>query len=971
MLLFYYPCVFILIFISSSFSSSDICITLRLSLDIVCFLIHDSRCDFSESSLYLAPYLYRNVSEPIRLVVVLPRLSDVSDLRKAICQMLSPAASKSSNTTNNAQGNGLPHADHNHITPPASVLLPENLTLLDCYHEGGLMRNVLDDRESVLQLIDSINRNTVASTTIPTSRAASGIDIDIASGSFDSKSGVGRHRSESISIGSTPATSVPGQNASKIGVEDPYANTMTLSCLAVENPKNIPFILSLSSSQLVSRNAGGCVISYPPVGDSNVKPSKEEGTLPLSITPSSVFDNSAYTDELEYLDGGRGYTEGDMVTDIDFDAHINCNQQTSTISEGVDCDAQKIKKGDTSAAKWPKSIEGLAIGRRVDALDHRSQWFSGTIVDKWKVTPEDMMELQLDNSASRMVNGNSNSNGNGIIEKGRRKSKSDSTGSSHSGSGSANSKYAQIGKDGFNNLNGVENYKGPKSVGWNVRIHFDNFSGKWDEWFSASDHDYGRIARVYKYCSRKLKVLEIIAVQRLITLKNVQYMDGPPSKVLNVKIFGYPLVLQCESFRSCEHVHSIVAEQSVRYATEGQMRQMVESVIRKIPNSKNQKNGDNDSKSYLQSSSDTNLPFTIRILSSTAPLATEGLEGLEVDLGLPEGRDRVRLTSRRGSPGEVQTQYRKSRSGSGLGTPGDDEKRSGLGGYGVQYASACDRANGYQLWEGSFFPRDPLRPICNLQHPRLMVAVDWHCNATGTGTGIHSLMGHSIYGANGNDIKKGVVRIRDHVSYSKYMMTLIPAKHSTPPISPRKNKDSDRETNGSSVHSGGDNKRILNYNQSNSQDSNSNRPVGAESNDAIDGNNNNNNNENNNSNGNGVKSLPLPLALPLAVSSNPSLEDCLKSFTGTEELDEGSWYCDHCKKLSSGSVSSSLSRLPDLLILHIKRFGMTARFREKIRAKVKFPLSSLDMKPFVTPYTSTGIFLPTASFYELFIYLLY
>ena len=122
--------------------------------------------------------------------------------------------------------------------------------------------------------------------------------------------------------------------------------------------------------------------------------------------------------------------------------------------------------------------------------------------------------------------------------------------------------------------------------------------------------------------------------------------------------------------------------------------------------------------------------------------------------------------------------------------------------------------------------------------------------------------------------------------------------------------------------------------------------------------NNNNNNNNNNINNNGSnnsssssssKNNSNANSSALPSSSNPTLEDCLKSFTATEELDENSWYCDHCKKLSSGSVSSSLSRLPDLLILHIKRFGMTARFREKIRAKVKFPLNSLDMKPFITP----------------------
>lgn len=45
-------------------------------------------------------------------------------------------------------------------------------------------------------------------------------------------------------------------------------------------------------------------------------------------------------------------------------------------------------------------------------------------------------------------------------------------------------------------------------------------------------------------------------------------------------------------------------------------------------------------------------------------------------------------------------------------------------------------------------------------------------------------------------------------------------------------------------------------------------------------------------------------------------------------------------------MKQSLYRLPDILIIHIKRFNMTARFREKIRAKVEYPLQDLDMRPF-------------------------
>jgi ubiquitin C-terminal hydrolase len=45
-------------------------------------------------------------------------------------------------------------------------------------------------------------------------------------------------------------------------------------------------------------------------------------------------------------------------------------------------------------------------------------------------------------------------------------------------------------------------------------------------------------------------------------------------------------------------------------------------------------------------------------------------------------------------------------------------------------------------------------------------------------------------------------------------------------------------------------------------------------------------------------------------------------------------------------MTQRLYQLPDILVIHIKRFNMTARFREKIRAKVLYPLKGLDMSPF-------------------------
>lgn len=57
-------------------------------------------------------------------------------------------------------------------------------------------------------------------------------------------------------------------------------------------------------------------------------------------------------------------------------------------------------------------------------------------------------------------------------------------------------------------------------------------------------------------------------------------------------------------------------------------------------------------------------------------------------------------------------------------------------------------------------------------------------------------------------------------------------------------------------------------------------------------------------------------------------------------------YCSGCKTHQKGKMTQRLYQLPDILVIHIKRFNMTARFREKIRAKVVYPLKGLDMSPF-------------------------
>lgn len=71
---------------------------------------------------------------------------------------------------------------------------------------------------------------------------------------------------------------------------------------------------------------------------------------------------------------------------------------------------------------------------------------------------------------------------------------------------------------------------------------------------------------------------------------------------------------------------------------------------------------------------------------------------------------------------------------------------------------------------------------------------------------------------------------------------------------------------------------------------------------------------------------------------------CLTEFCKMQKLSLSSnWRCPQCKDYREGSQDMNLWRLPDLLMFHIKRFNMSARWREKISTKVDFPLTGLDM----------------------------
>ncbi|XP_069510673.1 ubiquitin carboxyl-terminal hydrolase 43 [Ambystoma mexicanum] len=86
-----------------------------------------------------------------------------------------------------------------------------------------------------------------------------------------------------------------------------------------------------------------------------------------------------------------------------------------------------------------------------------------------------------------------------------------------------------------------------------------------------------------------------------------------------------------------------------------------------------------------------------------------------------------------------------------------------------------------------------------------------------------------------------------------------------------------------------------------------------------------------------------------------TLDECFQLYTKEEQLaPDDAWKCPHCKVLQQGMVKLSLWTLPDILIIHLKRFRQAAERRTKLSTLVKFPLTGLDMAPHVVKRSHGG-----------------
>ncbi|KAI9261956.1 hypothetical protein EDC94DRAFT_541251 [Helicostylum pulchrum] len=75
-----------------------------------------------------------------------------------------------------------------------------------------------------------------------------------------------------------------------------------------------------------------------------------------------------------------------------------------------------------------------------------------------------------------------------------------------------------------------------------------------------------------------------------------------------------------------------------------------------------------------------------------------------------------------------------------------------------------------------------------------------------------------------------------------------------------------------------------------------------------------------------------------------TLSDCLDEFTKEEELsEEDLWFCPKCKEHRQATKKFDLWRMPEIIVVHLKRFSHSRTLRDKIDVMIDFPITELDL----------------------------
>ena len=92
----------------------------------------------------------------------------------------------------------------------------------------------------------------------------------------------------------------------------------------------------------------------------------------------------------------------------------------------------------------------------------------------------------------------------------------------------------------------------------------------------------------------------------------------------------------------------------------------------------------------------------------------------------------------------------------------------------------------------------------------------------------------------------------------------------------------------------------------------------------------------------------ITVEIPLTGTGN--LADCLRSYCQEETLaDRDEWYCPNCKCHREATKRLTITRLPQVLVIHFKRFAFSDQRSnaDKLSTPIDFPLHGLDMAPYM------------------------
>uniref|UniRef100_A0A914HCU9 ubiquitinyl hydrolase 1 n=1 Tax=Globodera rostochiensis TaxID=31243 RepID=A0A914HCU9_GLORO len=76
------------------------------------------------------------------------------------------------------------------------------------------------------------------------------------------------------------------------------------------------------------------------------------------------------------------------------------------------------------------------------------------------------------------------------------------------------------------------------------------------------------------------------------------------------------------------------------------------------------------------------------------------------------------------------------------------------------------------------------------------------------------------------------------------------------------------------------------------------------------------------------------------------LKDCLKAHFSTTTLD-APWNCPRCKSKQPATRSTKIWKMPAVLIIHLKRFSLSARCFVKNEVEISFDINGLDLSPYI------------------------